>query len=42
VTEKLYRLFRRHKIRNVELTPLSEVEIDVSNDKYGESARKSG
>jgi hypothetical protein len=42
VTEKLYRLFRRHKIRNVELTPLTEVEIDVSNDKYGESARKSG
>jgi hypothetical protein len=42
VTEKLYRLFRRHKIRNVELTPLPEVEIDVSNDKYGESARKSG
>jgi hypothetical protein len=35
VTEKLYRLFQRHKIRNVEFTPLSEVEIRVSLDNFG-------
>jgi hypothetical protein len=35
VTEKLYRLFQRHKIRNVEFTPLSKVEIRVSLDNFG-------
>lgn len=34
ITERVYKLFRKHKIRNVKFTPLSEVEIDVSNDKY--------
>lgn len=40
VTERVYKLFKKHKIRNVELTPLLEVELAVSNDKYGDAARK--
>lgn len=34
VTEKVYRLFRKHKVRNIELTPLLDVEIDVLFDEF--------
>jgi hypothetical protein len=34
ISEKVYRLFRRHRIANVRFTPLTEVEIEVSLDKY--------
>ncbi len=37
VTEKVYRLFKKHKIVNVRFTPLREVEMDVSDDKYYEA-----
>jgi hypothetical protein len=39
VTDKVRELFRRYGIRNVELTPLPQVEIRVSNDQYGSTAR---
>jgi len=34
ITEKVYRLFRKHKVRNIELTPLPDVEIDVLFDEF--------
>jgi hypothetical protein len=34
VTEKVYRLFRKHRIANVRFTRLTEVEIEVSLDKW--------
>lgn len=34
VTEKVYRLFKKSKVKNVILTPLPEVEIDVYLDKF--------
>lgn len=37
VTERVYRLFRKHKIVNARFTPLSEVERRVSDDKYSQS-----
>ncbi|MHB1295631.1 MAG: hypothetical protein ACYC4R_11630 [Anaerolineae bacterium] len=37
VTERVYRLFRRHKIGNVRFVPLPEVELDVLLDKYEKS-----
>ncbi len=35
VTEKVYRLFKKEKVSNVRLTPLTEVELDVKLDQYG-------
>lgn len=34
ITEKVYRLFRRAKVSNVLLMPLTEVEIDVLLDQF--------
>jgi hypothetical protein len=36
VTQRVVHLFRRHKIRNAELTPLAEVETDGGNKNYKE------
>lgn len=37
VTEKVYRLFKRAKVTNVRLTPLTEVELDVMLDQFEKS-----
>ncbi|BCX04242.1 MAG: hypothetical protein KatS3mg053_2180 [Candidatus Roseilinea sp.] len=34
VTEKVYRLFKRAKVTNVRLTPLIQVELDVTLDQF--------
>jgi hypothetical protein len=34
VTEKVYQAFRKHKVTNAKLLPLTEVELDTSLDKY--------
>ena len=34
ISEKVYRLFRKHKVRNIELTPLLDVEIKVLFDEF--------
>lgn len=34
VTEKVYRLFKRAKVTNVRLTPLTEVELDVMLNQF--------
>ncbi|MHB1295628.1 MAG: hypothetical protein ACYC4R_11615 [Anaerolineae bacterium] len=34
VTERVYRLFKRHKIGNVRFVPLPKVELDTLLDKY--------
>jgi hypothetical protein len=37
ITEKVYRLFKKHKVRNVRMIPLPEVERDVILDQYEKS-----
>jgi hypothetical protein len=37
ITEKIYRLFKEHKVRNVRMTALPEVERDVILDQYEKS-----
>lgn len=35
VTKKVYHLFKRAKVTNVRLTPLTQVELDVTLDQFG-------